>query len=73
MFHDLNFGRLTEDEEKAIVDAFTEEEIELLFKFKKADLLAQSEEYHYLLDDYKKQEENILSKYERSSYEKYHI
>ena len=73
MFHDLNFGRLTEEEKKAIVEALSEEEIELLFKFKKADLLAQNEEYYYLLDDYQKQKENILSKYERSSNEKYHI
>ena len=73
MFHDLNFGRLTEEELNTIVSTFTKEEIELLFKFKKADLLAQNEEYYYLLDDYKKQKDNILSKYERSLNEEYHI
>lgn len=40
--------------------SFTKEEIELLFKIKKADLLAQSKEYHYLLEKLDKQKENIL-------------
>ena len=35
----------------------------MLYELKKADLLAQNNKYHYLLEDYKNQKEKILSKY----------
>lgn len=34
--------------------------IELLFSLKRADLLAQSPEYHYLLDNINNQEQKII-------------
>lgn len=52
---------------------FDKDEIELLYEIQKADLLAQSEEYHYLLESYEIGKNKLLSKYERSSNEKYHI
>jgi len=53
--------------------AFTKNEIELLYEIQKADLLAQSKEFHYLLEDYEKGKEKILSKYERGANNEYHI
>ena len=32
------------------------EELIMLYKLKKADLLAQNQKFHYMLDDYQKQE-----------------
>jgi hypothetical protein len=40
-------------------------ELELLYKLKKADLLAQNKKYHFLLDEYKKQEKVYKMIYER--------
>lgn len=59
--------------EDKLISTFTKDEIELLCEIQIADLLAQSENCHYLLDDYKIGKENVLSKYERSSEDEYHI
>lgn len=64
-YHDLNIGKLEDEEMNNIINEMSEEEMILLYKFKKADLLAQNEECHYLLDDYKKQENKIRLVYER--------
>lgn len=56
-----------------LVKTFTQDEIELLYELQIADLLAQSKEYHYLLDDYKIGKEKILSNYERGANNEYHI
>lgn len=66
-YHDLNIGKLDNKEFLEIVKKFTQDEILLLYKFKRADLLAQNEECHYLLDEYDKQEKNIRLIYERSN------
>lgn len=52
---------------------FSKDEIELLYEIQKADLLAQSKEYHYLLDDYKIGKEKILLSYEGGKENEYHI
>ena len=39
-----------------LLGTFNSEELTLLYKLKKADLLAQNSEYHYLLKEYDKQE-----------------
>ena len=56
-----------------LIKTFTKDEIELLYNLQKADLLAQSEECRYLLESYEIGKNKLLSKYERSSNEKYHI
>lgn len=63
------------DSEKTnkLIKTFTKDEIELLYNLQKADLLAQSEECRYLLESYEIGKNKLLSKYERSSDEKYHI
>lgn len=63
------------DSEKTnkLIKTFTKDEIELLYNLQKADLLSQSEECRYLLESYDIGKNKLLSKYERSSNEKYHI
>ncbi len=64
-YHDLDINRLTDREELFLTFIFTKKELEKLFILKKADLLAQSEEYHYLQDTYEKQKAEVLKRYER--------
>ena len=55
-YHDIGYDKLTNsDLEKLGIEG-----IKRLFIFKKADLLAQNEKYHNILDDYDKQEEKLL-------------
>ena len=35
----------------------------LLYKIKRSDLLSQNPKFHYMLEDYDKQEKKILGKY----------
>lgn len=48
-----------------MVFLFTKKELELLYKLKKADLLAQNKKYHFLLEEYEKQERVYKLIYER--------
>ena len=61
-YHDLNISKLNQDELNKLFEIFSIEQLKMLFEFKKADLLAQNKEYHYLLDDIEKQRKQILSK-----------
>ena len=54
-YHDKNFGKLDDDSLHVIMYIFDKKELELLYKLKKADLLAQNKKYHFLLDEYDKQ------------------
>ena len=56
-YHDYSLDKLEEIEKY-----FTNEELIMLFKIKKADLLAQSSKYHYLLNDIDKKEKELLKK-----------
>lgn len=62
LYHDLNIGKLNDDELNKMISIFGKDGIILLFKLKRSDLLAQNKEFHYILDDYEKQETKILSK-----------
>ena len=62
LFHDINFGKLSDVDLDNVIDIFDLEELKLLFEIKRADLLAQNPEYHGLLKDYDKQEEIALSR-----------
>ena len=61
LYHDLNIGKFNDDELNKLINILGKDGIILLFKLKRSDLLAQNKEFHYLLDDYKKQETKILS------------
>jgi tRNA nucleotidyltransferase (CCA-adding enzyme) len=59
-YHDINIGKLNNEQLEQLLETFNEKEINLLFQLKRADLLAQNEKFSYLLDDYKKQEKNLI-------------
>ena len=62
-YHDLRFKEDDINRIKILLDSFDEEELKILYDLKRADLLAQNEEYHYLLNDLDKQEEMMLTRY----------
>ena len=64
-YHDKNLGKLDDNTIDEITYLFSLKELELLYKLKKADLLAQNKKYHFLLDEYKKQEKVYKMIYER--------
>ena len=66
LYHDLNISKLSDEEMNKLVSILSKNEIIALFQLKKADLLAQSEKYHYLLGDYKKQQLKLVVKYNRN-------
>lgn len=59
-YHDINFEKLNEEELNKILSIFTREELVMLFKLKRADLLSQNSEFHYLLDNYFVQSKRVL-------------
>jgi len=64
LYHDLNIDKITDAELEKLVNTFNEDGIIMLFQLKRSDLLAQSERYHYLLDNYSIQESKVLLKKE---------
>ena len=59
-FHDANIDRVDIDNLHTIIGSSG---IKQLYQLKKADLLAQNEKYHYILEDLEKQETKILKRY----------
>lgn len=59
IYHDYRFEEINEGAIE-IINKFSKEEIKLLFDLKRSDLKAQNPIHHNLLEDYAKQEENIL-------------
>ncbi len=59
-YHDINFGKLSEEQLNGILQKFSPEEIALLFAIKQADLLAQNPKFHGLLTDLAAQEVHAL-------------
>lgn len=62
-YHDKNLEYMNDRELKLFTDMFYRREIIMLFKLKKADLLAQNEKFHGLLEQYEKQKNRVLLKY----------
>lgn len=60
LYHDKNLEDLDDEENLFIIKQFDINGIEDLFQFKKADLLAQSDKYRYLLNEYNNQKNKIL-------------
>lgn len=61
LYHDLNIGKLNDIELNKLINIFGKDGIIMLFELKRSDLLAQNNEFHYLLNDYEKQKIKILS------------
>lgn len=59
-YHDINIKKLDSKELDNLLKKLSSQEIKRLFEFKKSDLLAQSSKFHYLLQDYEKQELKLL-------------
>lgn len=59
-YHDINLKNLSEKEINDLLKTFSIEELKMLFKLKKADLLSQNTKYHYLLENYNEQQIRIL-------------
>jgi len=62
LYHDLNIEKLNDRELTELINIFDTKEINMLFKLKKSDLLAQNEQFHYLLNNYDNDKNKILSK-----------
>ena len=63
LYHDIRIPKLSENEIDELLNIFEPNEIEMLFELKRADLLSQNSKYHYLLDDYIVQRDNLLMQY----------
>lgn len=61
LYHDLNVAKLSNEELDELLTVFDKDGIELLFKLKQSDLLAQNPKFHYLLNDYTQQKNKLLS------------
>lgn len=60
-YHDVNVEKLNNEETKKMINVIGIDNIGYLFDLKRADLLAQSSEYHYLLDNINIQKHNFVN------------
>ena len=60
-YHDLNVDKVSLNELIDLVHALKKEGVSLLYELKRSDLLAQNSEFHYLIDEYYKQEAELLA------------
>lgn len=61
IYHDIRIEKLNESDIEFITQDLTKEEINRLYLLKRANLLAQNPKFHYLLDEYNKQEKKLLN------------
>ena len=59
-YHDINLDKITKEELEILIERICIENIDLLFNLKRADLLAQSKEFHNLLININNQEQAII-------------
>lgn len=59
-YHDYNLAEMKDKTLVKYTEKFTEAEIRKLFDLKRSDLLAQSEKFHYKLQDYDTQKNRML-------------
>ena len=62
-YHDINVGKMTDDQICEMVEQMGRKHIDKLFAIKRADLLAQAEQYHGLLTDIQLQEQDLLKRF----------
>ena len=60
-YHDIRISKLSDEELTDILINFNLDELNLLFELRRGDLLAQNPKFHYLIDDYKKEEIKLLN------------
>ena len=61
LYHDQHLEKYSDAEANDFLTKLNHEEIKMLFKLKRSDLLAQSEKYHYLLKKYNQEEKMFLN------------
>jgi len=61
LYHDLNLEKITDEELTKLIKILKKDGIIMLFELKQSDLLAQNNQFHYLLDNITKQKEKILN------------
>lgn len=59
-YHDINIDKMNKEELDTMINEIGISNIELLFSLKRADLLAQSPEFHHLLSNINNQEQSII-------------
>lgn len=59
-YHDINVDKMEDSELNNMINEIGTSNIGLLFSLKRADLLAQSPEFHNLLQNINKQEKNLV-------------
>lgn len=59
-YHDINIDKITREELELLIEKIGIENMDLLFNLKRADLLAQSPEFHCLLTNINNQEQAII-------------
>jgi len=69
-YHDINIDRINEEELTNMINKIGISNIKLLFSLKRADLLAQSPEFHNLLLKINEQEKSITKIKKYSNYHK---
>ena len=62
-YHDFRFKNDDDHKMDILINSFDDNELKELYLLKKADLLAQNSDYHYLLNELDKQEEILLRRY----------
>lgn len=61
-YHDISLDKMCTERFDELCNVFTISELKLLFKLKKADILAQNSKYYYLLDKCDKEECKMLKR-----------
>lgn len=62
-YHDVYVEKASNDVLSDLCSNLSKEELGLLYKIKKSDLLSQNPKYHYLLSSYDEQYNNLINKY----------
>ena len=62
-YHDINVGKMADEQISEMVEKIGRKHIKKLFAIKRADLLAQSEQYHGILADIQAQEQAVLGEF----------
>ena len=61
LYHDISIDKLSEEKLNQLINILGIDGMIMLFELKKSDLLAQNPKFHYILNNYEKQKQKILS------------
>lgn len=61
-YHDVSLSKMCNERYEELCSVFTISELKMLFKLKRADILAQNPKYYYLLDKCDEEESKMLEK-----------